>query len=462
MRNKRIIALFLSVAMILSVFTFPVQAAGSDTFQIIGKTFENGFGAIAVAINTTTATTTSSISVKINDNVLVPSTIYTNSEPAIDETGAGADGEYIIVELGDKYADEVDGKYSLLKKVGERNVLDYEISVTVDGTPYDPDGTKPIIYTNTSGFKPFESTATYENGAKMKYQLYEPADAGSDLPLVVWLHDESEGGTDTEAGYNGITQILANEGAVGWLNELTTGQALLTSGSALTTSGSALDLQFYVVAPQAFYEWDSSAEDAKNAALIDQLIKDLIEAYPNIDPNKILIAGSGTGGAQTLFQLIYSKTVDDAVQFAGAISIGSTYEFSEGEQAILDDFGSNLRTFESTELISVLNNENGDLEWLLEQKLSPDEAEPTPTPTDAPTPTPTDEPEPTPTDEPEPTPTDEPEPTPVVPPTYWPYVPYYPAVTPAAPVIFAVNINFSLQPVVYADALNSLGLLYGV
>ncbi|MDR1639483.1 MAG: hypothetical protein LBT59_07300, partial [Clostridiales bacterium] len=576
MRNKRIIALVLSVAMLLSVFTFPVQAAETVKFQIVGKTFEYGFDAIAIAIEATTA---SGITVEnlipgfagyTEDRTatLAVGAIYENDKAAIDESGDGVpNGGFIIVELGDKYAgnnpEGAGSDYSLLNyslSTGKNSLAFEGISVTGDdGTVYELDAADPIVYTNTSGFKLFESTATYEDGTNLKYQLYSPDSDSDKLPLVVWLHGMGEGGTGGVDGYNGVTQLLANEGGVGWLNELTTSQALLTTGSALSTS-----IDFYVAAPQALDAWDWRTEDPKDSARIDQMIKDILEANRNIDPDKIYVAGCSMGGGQTFAQLIYSKTATDAVQFAGAFPICPAYALTPEDAELIKDIpiwifqsaddttvnpdyvrqsfnylleaGSETAQYTEYENVQgadgqsynghwswvrVLNNEDGVLEWLLGDDKTFEDQEPelvSPTniayETDGLTATLTwdevegatyviyqidsETGEAISIGESEETSfevtveeygtytftvtakkgdkesainpakfieiefVEEEETTPVVPPTYWPYVPYYPAVTPAAPVIFAVNINFSLQPVVYADALNSLGLLYGV
>jgi beta-glucosidase-like glycosyl hydrolase/predicted peptidase/uncharacterized protein YneR len=341
------------------VFTVQVHAATEFKFQIIGKVFEYGFDAIGIAIDASAATPTSgNLKVFNGQSSLAITKTYRNSSPAIDEAAidnAGS-GNYIILELGNKDLGNYVGSgsaYTLLSfdMASFRNTLALTgIRITGDANDsFALNQADSLIQTNTKDFveKTLKTDAGV-GGPRLKYQLYSP-NTSSKVPLVIWLHGMGEGGNGTDATYNGIVQILGNEGGVGWLNELATGSALTTTGAALQAQAQTTPLDFFVAAPQAYTIWDwavdqmsgtgqKTPEERLDSYRIDAMIKEIIaDANGMVDEDRIYIAGCSMGGGQTFAQLIHSKAIQGATQFAGAFPICPAYALTDEDAELIKD-----------------------------------------------------------------------------------------------------------------------------
>ncbi|MBR5345003.1 MAG: hypothetical protein IK127_04185 [Clostridia bacterium] len=109
----------------------------------------------------------------------------------------------------------------------------------------------------------------FDNGT-CHYRLFVPETDAEKVPMVVWLHGSGEQGTDNRA------QISAN----------------LVTNWATPESQAHFGGACYIMAPQSQGGHNVEAEMAA--------ILEVLEKYPNIDPNRIYVGGCSMGGGGTM------------------------------------------------------------------------------------------------------------------------------------------------------------------
>ncbi len=109
-----------------------------------------------------------------------------------------------------------------------------------------------------------------EDNGTCHYRLFVPETDAEKVPMVVWLHGAGEQGTDNRA------QISAN-----LVTNWATPEAQACFGGAC-----------YIMAPQAVGPHNVQAEM--------EAILQVLEAHPNIDPNRIYVGGCSMGGGGTM------------------------------------------------------------------------------------------------------------------------------------------------------------------
>lgn len=116
------------------------------------------------------------------------------------------------------------------------------------------------------------------DGRTFTYASYEPSGA-SGAPLVVWLHSGEECGTDVRI------PLLAEK-------------VTALAGDAFQN---ALGGAAFVLVPQTTEAWS-----AAQAPALQELIEQFVAGHPGVDPHRILLGGSGAGGAMTLQMLLHA------------------------------------------------------------------------------------------------------------------------------------------------------------
>ncbi|MDF2595110.1 MAG: glycoside hydrolase family 3 protein, partial [Clostridia bacterium] len=305
---------------------------GAPKFQIISQVFEYGHDAVAIAIDTGEVVSKDTVNaanftVKNGDDVLEIKNAYVNTEANMDSTKVKTEGRYIILELSNGYSK---AGYSLLTfefATFKNTRVDLsKFTVTQGSETYSLNAAKPEIALIVDNFVAKEYKYNQGGGADtLKYRFYTPEGLGTGekVPLVLWIHGMGEGGDGTDAGYNGVTQILGNMGGTGWVE----------------AAGLDPNLKAFVVAPQAYNAWDwrNAEEERVDVKRIDGMLKEVIASNPNIDTDRIYVAGCSMGGGQTFAQLIYSKTESSATQFAAAFPICPAYELTAADAEIIKD-----------------------------------------------------------------------------------------------------------------------------
>lgn len=134
-----------------------------------------------------------------------------------------------------------------------------------------------------------------EEELTLHYAAYEPKklEKGAKNPLFVWLHGQGEGGTDTD-----IT-LLGNEVTALVRDDI---QQHFTATDAPKESGA------YVLAVQTPTYWMDEGDGTNGAGAgvsrYTEILMDTIKAYvqsnPDVDPNRIYLAGCSNGGYMTL------------------------------------------------------------------------------------------------------------------------------------------------------------------
>ncbi len=120
-------------------------------------------------------------------------------------------------------------------------------------------------------------------GRGVSYAFYEPKQDGKRHPLIVWLHGGGEGGNSSPA-----LPIMGNKATA------------FAEDNIQRYFGGA-----YVLAPQCPTVWMEGAKEFADgkplyAEVLMSLIKEMVLANPNIDPNRIYLGGDSNGGYMTL------------------------------------------------------------------------------------------------------------------------------------------------------------------
>lgn len=132
---------------------------------------------------------------------------------------------------------------------------------------------------------------TGSDGSTLAYASHEPSGAAG-APLVVWLHSGEEYGTDVRI------PLLAEK-------------VTALAGDAFQK---ALGGAAFVLVPQTTEAWS-----AAQAPVLQELIEQFAAGHPGVDTRRILLGGSGAGGAMTLQMLLHAPDF-----FAAAFPISET------------------------------------------------------------------------------------------------------------------------------------------
>lgn len=279
------------------------QRRTSKSFEIVTKVFEYGQNVIAVVIDAGRDVAASSIDLdtfsvsttNINpnngrvayDGERAITKAYVSADKVVDGIG-DTSGRYIILEL--KVGFTVQGATTLVY-TGTNQLLqmnykvdqlkDYQLAdetVVAAGTTYSKFGEiNPVV----DDFEYKEA----KNG--LEYRFFTPDKVeGEKYPLVVWVHGAGESGTNNQS------QILANMGGVGFANP-----------------DVQAEFPAYVAAPQTSIGWGDGGR-------VVAMVEEIIAAYPDIDTNRIYLAGCSMGGAGT-----WNTLLADNDLFAAAIPI---------------------------------------------------------------------------------------------------------------------------------------------
>lgn len=186
---------------------------------------------------------------------------------------------------------------------GTTNAYDVSYLITQKGEIETADGiVEPAKYEDTSITNRIVDdfqvgSATNEAGKTLNYRYYDPIEvngvnADGEYPLILFLHGSGESGS------NNLSQIIANKGAVAWVEP-----------------DRVAENPVYVLAPQcpsAREGWIS--ED--NEALVLQMLDEFIAAHPQVDESRIYIQGLSMGGIGT-----WNMILSHPDKFAAAIPI---------------------------------------------------------------------------------------------------------------------------------------------
>ena len=295
-----------------SIVYMPENIFSSDSreqgmFDLITKVASHGQEVIALAIDTGMEIDGSTIDASgfrvtarntnpYNDTVTFDGVrnvvnAYVNDEKNVDEDGEGTEtGRFIILEL--EHGFDVDGCSTLAYVGGYNHSLEMQYSVqqihnfsSADGTVINPG---KIAYTQDGQINlVVDEFISAESEGGLPYRFFTPELAeGEKYPLVVWLHGAGERSCD---GVINSAQLLANRGGVAWAEP---------QNQAKNPA--------FVLAPQSPSGWDQN--------LVLALIREIIAANPEIDQDRVYIAGCSMGGAGT-----WNTILTDSSLFAAAI-----------------------------------------------------------------------------------------------------------------------------------------------
>lgn len=134
-----------------------------------------------------------------------------------------------------------------------------------------------------------------EEELTLQYAAYQPKklEKGAKNPLLIWLHGQGEGGTDTDIA------LLGNEVTALAREEI---QQHFTAADNKKESGA------YILAVQTPTYWMDEGDGTNGAGAgvsrYTEILMDTIKAYvrsnPDVDPNRIYLAGCSNGGYMTL------------------------------------------------------------------------------------------------------------------------------------------------------------------
>lgn len=161
-----------------------------------------------------------------------------------------------------------------------------------------------------------------EEELTLHYAAYEPKklEKGAKNPLFVWLHGQGEGGTDTD-----IT-LLGNEVTALVRDDI---QQHFTTTDAPKESGA------YVLAVQTPTYWMDEGDGTNGAGAgvsrYTEILMDTIKAYvqsnPDVDPNRIYLAGCSNGGYMTLNLALHNPDY-----FAALVPQATAYSYYSFER----------------------------------------------------------------------------------------------------------------------------------
>ncbi|MFD0845409.1 prolyl oligopeptidase family serine peptidase [Streptococcus saliviloxodontae] len=154
---------------------------------------------------------------------------------------------------------------------------------------------------------------------RLNYAAYEPKKlvSGAKNPLIIWLHGQGEGGTDTD-----IT-LLGNE------------VTALTSQSIQSHFKSGKQSGAYVLAVQAPTYWMDEGDGTNGAGagksryteILMDTIKDYVAKHPDVDSNRIYLTGGSNGGYMTL-----NLAIQNPGYFAALVPQAAAYSYYQYER----------------------------------------------------------------------------------------------------------------------------------
>lgn len=272
-------------------------------------------GQRVIEVNLTYDSAVEADSVSKNDYKVKASLTYGDGKSDMDGyrtiTDVTVNGNVVTLHLDPNDATATTSFYN-----GTTNVYNISYLVTQKGEIETTNGImEPAKYRSTSiknliidDFK--VGSATNQNGKTLNYRYYDPiesadADANGQYPLVLFLHGSGESGS------NNLSQIIANKGAVSWVEPDRIAQNPV-----------------YVLAPQcptAREGWIN----ADNQALVLQMLDEFIEKNPGkIDESRIYIQGLSMGGIGTWKMILdYPTKFAAAIPICGRVPSGSDYNY---------------------------------------------------------------------------------------------------------------------------------------
>lgn len=384
--KKRLYGIFIALALVFSS-TISVYASENEvkTFDVIAEVFDYGESITGLIIDMDEEILSSEVDINTFD-VLAhnlkqdDSTYYDGECEIVDVKVANEDkidavatdrGRYIIIDLEYGYnniasnsiyynlATDDNGEYDFFKSFNLEVKLNYEIIqtkaigyLTTNTTYQQDDIVRPIV----------DQFVKKVSSNGLNYREYTPTIKADSYPLIVWFHGSGEGGS------NNSSQILANKGGVAFANETT--QQIFNGA--------------YVIAPQCPDNWAVGSKDYVPDALA--LIKETIANHPDIDSNRILIAGCSAGASMTwmtflaepdLFAAVVpicgpeiekaelAKVVDTPIWMIHSKNDGTVpYEYSLNNYNNLVELGGNVH-LTSYETVNVDGNEyDGHWAWV--------------------------------------------------------------------------------------------------
>ena len=197
---------------------------------------------------------------------------------------------------------------------GTTNVYDISYLVTQKGEIETENGTvEPAKYRSTKITNKivddFQSgSVSNTNGKTINFKYYDPiasADAAADgsYPLILFLHGSGESGS------NNLSQIIANKGAVSWVEPDRVAQNPV-----------------YVLAPQcptAREGWINQ----DNQDLVIKMVDEFAKTH-NVDTSRIYIQGLSMGGIGTWKMILdYPEKFAAAIPICGRVPSGSDYNY---------------------------------------------------------------------------------------------------------------------------------------
>ncbi|MBM7641935.1 prolyl oligopeptidase family serine peptidase [Streptococcus loxodontisalivarius] len=158
-----------------------------------------------------------------------------------------------------------------------------------------------------------------EEELTLNYAAYEPEklESGAKNPLIIWLHGQGEGGTDTD-----IT-LLGNE------------VTALTSKSIQSHFTAGKQSGAYVLAVQTPTYWmdegdgtnGAGAGNSRYTEILMDTIKDYVANHPDVDSNRIYLTGGSNGGYMTLNLAIHNPGY-----FAALVPQAAAYSYYQYER----------------------------------------------------------------------------------------------------------------------------------
>ena len=234
------------------------------------------------------------------------------------EGNVSEEGEHLTLVMEVSPNNPLDSpiQYTRNDKCRGNNWLTYRMNVlnqnTLQSWHTETDRIMPVIdrFDMSGIFKHEDQTLTYAS--------FVPENHESKRPLIIWLHGGGEGGTDPSI------PLVANKAANYASDEI---QAIF--GGA------------YVLSPQTPTYWMDNGEggmtrgqteDAYHEALI-ALIRNFVDAHPQIDEDRIYLGGCSNGGYMTL-KLLLEHPDYFAAAFPSALAYHSEYLSDEEIKSI--------------------------------------------------------------------------------------------------------------------------------
>ena len=177
------------------------------------------------------------------------------------------------------------------------------------------------LFTNKGKFSgTYENPITHENDdLTLHYAAYEPKSLakGNKNPLLIWLHGQGEGGTDTDITLLGNEVVALAEEDI---------QNHFVSGNQKGA---------YVLAVQTPTYWMDEGDGTNGAGagtsrytdILMDTIKDYVSKHPDVDTSRIYLAGCSNGGYMTL-----NLAINNPEYFAALVPQATAYSYYQYER----------------------------------------------------------------------------------------------------------------------------------